>query len=210
MSEIKNIIFDLGGVILNLNYGATAAAFNALGLNNFDDFYNQKQQTELFNNFEKGLISEEIFIEKFKRETALEKLDIIKAWNAMLLNLPAKRLHFIKALKNHYSIFLLSNTNEIHIKHFEAQLLQENNFSLFKKSFHKIYYSCRMHNRKPDLVCFQKVLNENSLKANETLFIDDSIQHIKAAQKLEIKTYLMEQNKSIIDLFPGIIQSTHR
>ncbi len=210
MSEIKNIIFDLGGVILNLNYSATTDAFNALGFNNFDNFYSQEQQTDLFNDFEKGLISDKIFLKRFKKETALEKIDIIKAWNSMLLDLPSKRLHFIKALKTNYSVFLLSNTNEIHIKHFEEKLLKENNLSLFKNSFHKIYYSCRINNRKPDLACFQKVLKENSLKAKETLFIDDSIQHIKGAQKLNIKTYLMEQNKSIIDLFPDIIQSTLR
>ena len=209
MSEIKNIIFDLGGVILNLNYQATTDAFEKLGVKNFENLYNQKEQTELFNNFEKGLISTEKFISQLQQAAALSKKQIINAWNAMLLDLPKERLEFILSLKSNYNTFLLSNTNEIHIECFENQLSKKNHLSLFNNCFDKIYYSCRMKDRKPNVSCFKKVLRENNLSPKETLFIDDSIQHINTAKKMEINTYLMEQNKSIIDLFPDIIQQAH-
>ena len=209
MSDIKNIIFDLGGVILNLNYQATTDAFEKLGVKNFENLYNQKEQTELFNNFEKGLISTEKFISQLQQTTALSKKQIINAWNAMLLDLPKERLEFILSLKSNYNTYLLSNTNEIHIECFENQLSKKNHLSLFSNCFDKIYYSCRMKDRKPNASCFKKVLSENNLSPKETLFIDDSIQHINTAKKMEINTYLMEQNKSIIDLFPDIIQQAH-
>jgi len=127
----------------------------------------------------------------------------------MLLDLPKERLEFILSLKSNYNTFLLSNTNEIHIECFENQLSKKNHLSLFSNCFDKIYYSCRMKDRKPNASCFKKVLRENNLSPKETLFIDDSIQHINTAKKMEINTYLMEQNKSIIDLFPDIIQQAH-
>ena len=206
MSEIKNIIFDLGGVILNLNYQATTDAFKKLGVKNFQQLYSQKQQTELFNNFEKGLINSEKFILQLQKTTALKEKQIINAWNAMLLDLPKKRLDFILSLKSNYNTYLLSNTNEIHIEYFESQLSKNNQLALFKKCFSKIYYSSRIGDRKPNESCFDKVIKENNLIPKETLFIDDSIQHINSANKIGIKTYLMEQNKSIIDLFPDIVQ----
>ena len=210
MSGIKNIIFDLGGVILNLNYETTINSFIELGLNNFDEIYNQGQQTELFNNFEKGLISSRTFISELQKLSNLTEQQIINAWNAMLLDIPPKRLEFIFKLKKDYKIFLLSNTNELHIEYFENQLFKNNQLKLFKACFDKIYYSSRMKDRKPNASCFNKVIVDNNLKTMETLFIDDSIQHINGANKLGIKTYLMEQNSSIIDLFPDIIQQAHR
>ena len=209
MSYIKNIIFDLRGVILNLNYNATKDAFEELGVKNFHQLYNQKEQTELFAFFEKGIISAEKFISTLKQTTKLNRNQIIKAWNAMLLDLPKERLDFILSLKKNYNTYLLSNTNEIHIEYFEGYLKNKGYLSLFKSCFNKIYYSCRMGDRKPNSSCFNKVLIENKLCKKETLFIDDSIQHINEAKNMKINTYLMEQNKSIIKLFPDIIQQVH-
>ena len=132
MSGIKNVIFDLGGVILNLNYQATTDAFEKLGVKNFENLYNQKKQTELFNNFEKGLISTEKFISNLQKTTALNKKQITNAWNAMLLELPKERLEFIQSLKSNYNTFLLSNTNEIHIDFFENQLSKKITFLYLK------------------------------------------------------------------------------
>ena len=209
MSGIKNVIFDLGGVILNLNYKATINSFKELGINNFEEIYNQKQQTELFNNFEKGNIGSKTFITEIQKLSNLNDQQIINAWNAMLLDIPPERLKFIYKLKKDFKIFLLSNTNEIHIEYFENQLVKNNQLELFKGCFDKIYYSSRIKDRKPNVSCFNKVITENNLAPIETLFIDDSIQHINGAKKSGIKTYLMRQNSSIIDQFPDIIQQVH-
>ena len=211
MTEIKSIIFDLGGVILNLNYSKTEDEFKKIGVLNFKEFYSQKKQTLLFDDFEKGKIKSEEFISSFKESGNLKikEIDFINAWNAMLLEIPIEKLQFIDGLKKDYKIILLSNTNEIHIKKFEDDLKKNNMLEQFYKCFDKIYYSSRMGKRKPEENCFNQVLEENGLIAENTLFIDDSIQHIEGAKKAGIKTFHLEKNKSILDLVPDIIQSKH-
>lgn len=211
MTEIKSIIFDLGGVILNLNYSKTEDEFKKIGVLNFKEFYSQKKQTLLFDDFEKGKIKPEKFISSFKESENLKikEIDFINAWNAMLLEIPIEKLQFIDGLKKDYKIILLSNTNEIHIKKFEDDLKKNNMLEQFYKCFDKIYYSSRMGKRKPEENCFNQVLEENGLIAENTLFIDDSIQHIEGAKKVGVKTFLLEKNKSILDLVPDIIQSKH-
>ena len=211
MTEIKSIIFDLGGVILNLNYSKTEDEFKKIGVLNFKEFYSQKKQTLLFDDFEKGKIKPEEFIKSFKESENLKikEIDFINAWNAMLLEIPIEKLQFIDGLKKDYKIILLSNTNEIHIKKFEDDLKKNNMLEQFYKCFDKIYYSSRMGKRKPEENCFNQVLEENGLIAENTLFIDDSVQHIEGAKKAGIKTFHLEKNKSILDLVPDIIQSKH-
>ena len=211
MTEIKSIIFDLGGVILNLDYSKTEDEFKKIGVLHFKELYSQKKQTVLFDDFEKGKIKPEEFISSFKESENLKikEIDFINAWNAMLLEIPIKKLQFIDGLKKDYKIFLLSNTNEIHIKKFEDDLKKNNMLEQFYKCFDKIYYSSRMGKRKPEENCFNQVLEENGLMAENTFFIDDSIQHIEGAVKAGIKTFHLEKNKSILDLVPDIIQSKH-
>lgn len=211
MTEIKSIIFDLGGVILNLNYSKTEDEFKKIGVLNFKEFYSQKKQTLLFDDFEKGKIKPEEFISSFKESENLKikEIDFINAWNAMLLEIPIEKLQFIDGLKKDYKIILLSNTNEIHIKKFEDDLKKNNMLEQFYKCFDKIYYSSRMGKRKPEENCFNQVLEENGLIAENTLFIDDSIQHIEGAKKVGVKTFHLEKNNSILDLVPDIIQSKH-
>ena len=212
MNEIKSIIFDLGGVILNLDYSKTENEFKKFGILHFKELYSQKKQTLLFDDFEKGKINPKEFISFLKEAENLKikEIDFINAWNAMLLEIPIEKLQFINGLKKDYKIFLLSNTNEIHIKKFEKDLKKNNMLEQFYKCFDKIYYSSRMGKRKPEKNCFNQVLEENGLIAENTLFIDDSIQHIEGAEKAGIKTFHLEKNKSILDLVPDIIQSIHR
>ena len=211
MKEIKSIIFDLGGVILNLDYSKTEDEFKKIGVLHFKELYSQKKQTLLFDDFEKGKIKPEEFISSFKESENLKikEIDFINAWNAMLLEIPIENLQFIGGLKKNYKIYLLSNTNEIHIKKFEGDLKTNNMLEQFYKCFDKIYYSSRMGKRKPEENCFIQVLEENGLIAENTLFIDDSIQHIEGAKKVGIKTFHLEKNKSILNLVPDIIQSKH-
>ena len=158
MTEIKSIIFDLGGVILKLNYSKTDDEFKKIGVLNFKEFYSQKKQTLLFDDFEKGKIKPEEFISSFKESENLKikEIDFINAWNAMLLEIPIEKLQFIDGLKKDYKIFLLSNTNEIHIKKFEDDLKKNNMLEQFYKCFDKIYYSSRMGKRKPEKIVLIK------------------------------------------------------
>lgn len=202
MKNIKNIIFDLGGVIINLDIDKTIAEFNKIGNTKFENIYTQAAQNKLFDLFDKGIISPEEFFEEIKKEINYngKDEDVILAWNEMLLDVPKKRLDALVKAKQNYNTFLLSNTNEAHIAIFERNLYKQHGVKNFEDYFDKVYYSCRMNMRKPDKEIFEYVLKENNLVAEETVFIDDSIQHVKGAGACGINAYLLPKNMDVSDL----------
>ena len=211
LASIKNIIFDLGGVILDLNYQATIDAFVEIGIKDFSSLYSQKEQKQIFDDFEIGKINSSQFILSIQSLTqnSISKDEIITAWNAMLLGINPKKLDYLLSIKERFRIFLLSNTNEIHISKFEGVLAKKNELEKFYDCFEKVHYSSRLSLRKPNVDCFKTVLEVNQLNASETIFIDDSIQHIEGALKCGIKAYLFPQNYAIQDWLPDIIQPKH-
>jgi FMN phosphatase YigB (HAD superfamily) len=199
----KAIVFDLGGVLMNLSYRKTADAFKALGLDDFDAIYSQAKQTGIFDAFETGKISPAIFRLKLRdwlgAEIRDEEIDF--AWNAMLLGMPAQRIELLASLKTRYRIFLLSNTNEIHLDAVFSMMQKDHGFADLGHVMEKQYYSCRMGMRKPDAEIFQYVLNEQGLKASEVLFIDDSIQHTAGAGSIGILTHHLKEGEDLSKLF---------
>src|SRR6185437_3496845 len=129
----------------------------------------------------------------------LEEQQIINAWNAMLLDFPVRRLQLLQQLRLHYDLFLLSNTNEVHEEAFNEILMQAFGIPNIGTFFDKVYYSHRVGMRKPDKEIFQHILDENGIKPEETLFIDDSPQHIATAQSLGIQTIYLEKGMTIED-----------
>ena len=205
MKKCKAIIFDLGAVILNINYQNTIDEFTKLGVNNATTFYSKKVQTNLFNQIETGMISSNKFLKALQKETKNANINQVeKAWNAMLLDLPEERIQLIEKLKNNYSIYLLSNTNAIHIDAIKKQL-GERKWLAFCKLFDKMYLSHELGLRKPDVKIFEYILNEQKLKAEEVFFIDDSPQHIASAKKIGIHCHHLLDDENIITLFPDII-----
>lgn len=204
-SEYKNIIFDFGGVILNLDYHRTTKAFIDLGISDFEERYSQLNQTDLFDRFERGEVSPEAFREGLNsvldQDIADEELDT--AWNAMLLDLPAERLQIIEKLHSEKRICLLSNTNEIHVERFESDLKKAHGLKNLSSFFDEVYYSCRVGMRKPEARIFEFVLKEQGYNPSETLFIDDSPQHIEGAKKVGLNTYHLRADlgETIADLF---------
>ena len=206
MKNSKVIIFDLGAVILNINYQNTIDEFTKLGIKNASSFYSKKVQTDLFNQIETGKITAEKFLTELQKETNNATINQVKdAWNSMLLDLPNERLELIKALKNKYRIYLLSNTNNIHIDAFKKQLGNAK-WEDFCNLFDKMYLSHEVGLRKPNAEIFKHILTEQKLKAEEVFFIDDSPQHIEGAKKLGIKTHHLLDNENITTLFPGRAQ----
>ena len=202
-SGIKNIIFDLGGVILNLNFNNTAEHFKSLGIRNFDEIYSKYKQLSLFDDFEVGKISPSDFIKKLKTfapENCLES-DIETAWNAMLLDLPKERIELLQKLKIKYRLFLLSNTNEIHYNAFMQQILESFGRPVFSEIFEKEYYSHILGKRKPHKETFEFVMNEQNLLPEETLFLDDTLHHIEGAKVVGINTKLVTKEEGILELF---------
>jgi len=202
MGQIKNIIFDLGGVIINLDISKTISEFNKLSNQPFESIYNQLQQTPVFDLFDKGQITEKDFFVELKKALRNDVTDeeLLFAWNAMLLDFPKHRLELLSKLKPNYRLFLLSNTNESHVLEFEKTLFASHGYQNLEPFFEKVYYSCRMNQRKPNADIFESVLNENNLIAEETLFIDDSPQHVEGALTLGVKAMLLEKNNEVEDL----------
>ena len=202
MGQIKNIIFDLGGVIINLDIPKTISEFIKLSNQSFESIYNQLQQTPVFDLFDKGQITEKDFFVELKKALQNDVTDeeLLFAWNAMLLDFPKHRLELLSKLKPNYRLFLLSNTNESHVLEFEKTLFASHGYQNLEPFFEKVYYSCRMNQRKPNADIFESVLNENNLIAEETLFIDDSPQHVEGALTLGVKAMLLEKNNEVEDL----------
>ena len=199
----KAIIFDLGGVLMNLSYQKTADAFKLLGLMDFEERYSQARQSGVFDAFETGKISPPEFRANLREWLSPETTDaqIDHAWNAMLLGMPADRIELLRLLKPHYRIFLLSNTNEIHLSEVFRMMQKDHGFPDLSGIMEKEYYSCRMGLRKPDPEIFKTVLKEQNLEPGEVLFIDDSIQHIEGARSVGILSHHLKEKEDLSMLF---------
>ena len=196
---IKHIIFDLGGVILNIDYNLTEKAFIEAGIKNFPELYGQLKQSSLFDRFETGNTTREEFIAALRAISTipLSEQQIIKAWNAMLLDFPVKRLQILQQLRLYYNLFLLSNTNEVHEEAFNDILMRTHGIPNIGVFFDKVYLSHRVGLRKPMKEIFDRVLAENGLDPKSTLFIDDSPQHIEAAKEAGIQTIYLQKGMTM-------------
>ena len=186
MSAIKNIIFDLGGVILNLDQQKTLQGFKNLGVN-FEDYY---YSLDFFEAFETGKINEDAFRDSIRKFAGKEFSDaqIDTAWNAMLLDLPAERIEILKDIRTEFDIYLLSNTNSIHIRSFLGDFNRFHSGEEWDSLFNKIYYSHQVGLRKPDAAIYEYVLADISAKGNECIFIDDNQQNLAGANSSGIHT----------------------
>jgi glucose-1-phosphatase len=200
--EIDNIIFDLGGVLLNIDYNLTIKAFEDLGIADFNKIYSQAHQSKLFSSFEVGEIDDSEFLEGIKELGNINSSqdEIATAWNAMLLDFPRERFDFLTKIQKQYDTFLLSNTNSIHEEAFQKIIRTENLVADLGPYFSQIYFSHRIGQRKPNRLAFEYVLNDNCLDPLKTLFIDDTMQHVAGAQKLGIRSLHLDTSvETVID-----------
>jgi FMN phosphatase YigB (HAD superfamily) len=194
---INAIIFDFGDVFINLDKQATVDGLRNLGLTEWNDDLNQ-----LNIQFETGQITRNNFIEGIQKHIPNASTgEILKAWNAILLDFPLYRLEFLQMLSKKYRLFLLSNTDAIHIETFE----QNNGASFygdFYKCFEKVYFSFEIEMRKPNPEIYNYVLNEHDLQAKRTLFIDDKKENTDAALSLGFQVWNLQVGKEdVVDLF---------
>lgn len=203
LNDYEAIIFDLGGVIINLDYKKTEEEFKRLFGTDFSEIYSKQSQTDIFNKLETGHISEKQFVEAMQKssKTEIESQAIISAWNAMLLDIPKERIELLEKIGKEKRIFLLSNTNEIHKKAFDKIVLETHKMEGLEPFFEKAYFSHLVGMRKPHTEIFEFVIKENKLNPQKTLFIDDSPQHIEGAIKAGLNAYYLDVNThSILDL----------
>jgi glucose-1-phosphatase len=203
--SIKNLIFDLGGVILDLSVDQTMEQFSALsGLDKqrVKDLY---VSTPGFEEYEKGLMNDKDFRDFVRAVFAVQSSDeeIDTCWTAMLLGLPIRKLNLLQSLKKNFSVYLLSNTNNIHLNYINQIMLPgiTHSGNSLDSYFHRAYYSHIMKKRKPNADIFEQVLNENALLAHETLFLDDNLPNIEGAKQLGIQTVHVVTPDIILNYF---------
>lgn len=196
---IKNIVFDFGDVFINLDKEATFKKLKELGVKEFTI-----ELLELAKQYEMGMITTQEFVNTFKNYfPSISETDFKNAWNSMLLDFPLYRLSFLKLLANSkkYRIFLLSNTNDLHISWIQKTWGRKL-FSEFKNCFEKFYLSHEINLRKPNKNIYEFVIESNKLTPEETFFVDDTEENTVVANKLGIKTWQLNPNsEDVVDLF---------
>lgn len=202
--SVKNLIFDLGGVILDLSVDHTLQSFSRLSNMPKERVQEVYVSERGFLDYEKGMIDDVAFRDFVRKTFSISAGDdaIDDCWNAMLRGLPTMKLELLMRLQNEFSVFLLSNTNAIHLHHINNIMLPEGGHQKsLDDFFHKAYYSHRMGKRKPDAEIFEQVLEENHLIPEQTLFLDDYAINIEGAKALGIKTVHVTSPNLILDYF---------
>ena len=202
LAGICNIIFDLGGVILDIDIPKTKKAFEDLGVSDFGKLFGIGHASSIFKDQEIGRISDDDFIKSLNKmgNHHLTKEMVFSAWNAMLICFPSKRIELLMKLKDQFRLFLFSNTNAIHLQAFQQMFLEQFDFGL-DELFEKVYYSHILGVRKPDAASFEYLIRDSNLKPPETLFIDDAQINIEGAKAVGLKTFYLEKGMDIVDVF---------
>jgi putative hydrolase of the HAD superfamily len=204
MKNIRTIIFDLGGIFLNLNYQLTAQSFRRLGVNNFDELFTQHHANPLFEQLETGRISNESFFQAIREMTALPLTDeqITLAWNAMLLDLPRERIHWLQNVAQQYEVYLFSNTNAIHYDCFLSICRRDLGELDFNALFRFAGYSHQLGFRKPAAASFRQLIGDWHLDAAHTLFVDDTPGNIHGALEAGLHTIFLPPPNHVLELNP--------
>jgi len=200
---IKNIIFDLGAVLLNIDYEGPAKALKAIGITHFETVYSKAKQEKVFDNFEKGRITPYEFRNMLRPYFGEDftDIEIDKVWNAVILDFPKHRIDLLLSLKNNYRTFLLSNTNSIHYDFYTKDLTQTYNGLNWETLFEKAYFSFEMDARKPEKIIYENAIAQSGIIPEETVFIDDLKENINAATSCGLNAVWLREGIDVVDLF---------
>jgi HAD superfamily hydrolase (TIGR01509 family) len=212
MEGIKNIIFDLGGVILNLDNGRTEKAFTDMGAKDFRSYFGLGHAASFFKEYEVGKISDREFVDALKElvgsgvsgggfsNPGVSDEGVINGWNALLLDFPAERIALLKKLRQRYRIFLFSNTNALHLEAFKQTYRDAFGGAELDDHFERAYYSHLLGMRKPDTLPFEHIIKENKLEPSETLFVDDALINVEGAIAAGLRGLYLQPGMSIMDI----------
>ena len=202
----ENIIFDLGGVIINLDMDHTFDKFSQLfGHDVRSQIIEDYPKYKFFQQYEVGAIGDDEFRNSLRKlaKSEVDDAQLDDAWNSMLGDLPGERIDWIEELVKEYNVVILSNTNSIHINRFNHIFGQSSKYNLPEDLFHKTYYSHEINDRKPNKSCFQYVLDDFGMIPGETIFYDDNLDNINTASDLGINAVLVERNLLRKDQLPN-------
>ena len=201
MNGIKNIIFDLGGVLMNIDFARTFTAFEVIGFRVAERWFHDPEVNQLCMDFETGVYCSIEMRRKFREITGFQCNDaqFDKAWNALLIDFPPERIRLVEEVAKKYKTYLLSNTNPIHARHFNAELNKHFNIESLDHLLDKAWYSHNLGYRKPDERIFQKVIKTCRLIPEETLFLDDSELNVKVAASVGLQAIHITPEFSVIE-----------
>lgn len=201
MVPVKNIIFDLGGVLMNLDLPGSRKAFHDLGISEIEVLFRPGASDSFFRRYETGHLNDEEFLAAAIAQAPAGTTSdhILTAWNSMLLDFPPAHVTFLEALKSRYRLFLFSNTNSLHLQSFQKSFREVYDREL-DGLFEKAWYSHVINRRKPDVEAFRFVVNDAGLKAAETLFIDDTLPNVEGARTAGLQGLHLEPGMSILNL----------
>jgi HAD superfamily hydrolase (TIGR01509 family) len=202
LNGIQNIIFDFGGVLFEIDYDLPAQAFDDLGFTGFRDLYTQAAQNPMFDLLETGKVANDAFLDFLHQHVPrATREQVIHAWNVILLRILPQEVEFVHTLrKSGIRTFLLSNTNAIHVAEFEQMIANTMDVRVFREAFEKIYYSNAIGLKKPHPETFLEVCAWNDLNPSETLFIDDSKQHVEGALRAGLHAYHLLSGERVSEL----------
>jgi len=200
--SIKNIVFDLGGVIINLDFAKTYQKLAQLGNCTVEDTIQWVERTQLFKKYETGVLQEDTFFTFIKEAFAptASFTQVEEAWNALLLDIPKERIQRIQGLRKKYALFLLSNTNYTHIKEVNRKLHQSAGVPDLSDLFDGLYYSYEMGLAKPHHTIYEHLLTDAKLNASETVFLDDTEVNLLAPKAAGWKTLHVKEPLTFIEL----------
>ena len=208
--NIETIIFDFGGVVLDIDPQITIKEFQKLGFKEVAKTQSKEFIEDIIRKFERGIYTPEVFRKRLRAFLDLDVTDqqLDDAWNALLYDIPAERIEILEQLKKNYKMLLLSNSNEIHYDLYVRDLQLRFGYREFDELFHKAYFSFDLHLSKPDQEVFEFVMYQHDLDPSKTLFIDDNEMNIEAASKLGLRTYLLIKPELIRDIVKdGVLRS---
>jgi glucose-1-phosphatase len=209
-TNIKNIIFDLGKVLLNLDFDASIRAFRQLGARSEVLDHKNTYSDPVFYELEVGTATPDEFRNQVRRilqNPEITDRQIDDAWCSMILDIPEKRVKVVQNLRKNYNVYLFSNTNKIHTDKLFEWFKNEYGFA-FSSLFVKDYYSYEIHGRKPDVNAYKKVIRLSEIIPEETLFVDDLERNIESAQKAGLKTFWLKDGMEMADIFSSIISES--
>ena len=202
---MKNLIFDLGNVIIDIDFNLTFRAFSKLSSEySWEEVRHFIKEKHIWEDYEKGLSDDIEFRETLRKELKIKASDseLDKAFCGLLQKIQPERIKLIEELSKRYRLFILSNTSNIHFQQVEKLLFESAGINHFSEIFETVFLSFEMGKLKPEIEIYQQVLKEANLQANETLFLDDMLINLEAASTLGIHTKQIIPNQiTIIDFF---------
>lgn len=201
--DFPNIIFDFGGVIINIDVELTVRAFQDLIPGNSHNIQQRVESSEVFKSMERGLLEELVFLKEFNHllDSDLEWNTFESAWNVMIGDLPANRLSVLDEVAKSHRIFLLSNTNSIHLRRVNEVVKETTGNDSIDHYFEKAYYSNLIQMRKPDREIYEYVMSQNNLQPDETIFLDDNIHNLKGAEEVGLAVCQITEEKGLMEIF---------